>query len=114
MSVCCNLRLWYGGAAQTLEMSLASANDDSASRLGPGNHRPISIELAMGVAIEARRIERRVTLCALSRATNIPKPLLIEYEAGVRRAGSAHVLAIADALDTSVGQLFRLHPGFSG
>ncbi len=75
---------------------------------------PVSTELAMGVAIEARRIERRMTLSALSGATNIPSPLLAEYEAGVKRAGSAHVLAIADALDLAVGQLFRLHPSFSG
>jgi len=88
--------------------------DDKAFRPGHGFHGPVSIELAMGVAIETRRIERHVTLCALSRATNIPITLLAEYEAGVRRAGSAHVLAIADALDTSVGQLFRLHPSFSG
>lgn len=88
--------------------------DDKASRPGHGFHGPVSIELAMGVAIETRRIERRVTLSGLSRATNIPRSLLADYEAGVRRAGSAHVLAIADALDTSVGQLFRLHPGVSG
>jgi transcriptional regulator with XRE-family HTH domain len=75
---------------------------------------PISIELAMGVAIEARRVQRHLTLCGLSNATNIASGLLAEYEAGVRRAESAHVLAIADALDMPVGQLFRLHPSCSG
>ncbi len=75
---------------------------------------PVSIELAMGVAIEARRIELHMALSTLSAATNIPIPLLAEYEAGVKRAGSAHVLAIADALDMAIGQLFRLHPSFSG
>jgi transcriptional regulator with XRE-family HTH domain len=75
---------------------------------------PVSIELTMGVAIEARRLERHMTLCDLSRATNIPSSLLAEYEAGVRRVGGAHVIAMADALDMSIGQLFRLHPSFSG
>ncbi len=67
----------------------------------------------MGVAFEARRLERHMTLCDLSRATNIPSSLLAEYEAGVKRVGSAHVLAMVDALDMSIGQLFRLHPSFS-
>jgi len=74
---------------------------------------PVSIELAMGVAIEARRVERRMTLSSLSLATNIPEPLLDDYEAGVQRAASIHVLAIADALDMELGQLFALHPSFS-
>lgn len=81
----------------------------------PGGHNPghVSIELAMGVAIEARRIERRMTLSSLSIATNIPQALLDDYEAGVQRAASLHVLAIADALDMELGQLFTLHTGFS-
>jgi hypothetical protein len=62
--------------------------------------------------MEARRIERRMTLGGLASATNIPQPLLAEYEAGTARAGGPHVLAIADALEMGVGQLFRLHPRF--
>jgi hypothetical protein len=67
----------------------------------------------MGVAIEARRIERQMSLSSLALATNIPEPVLDAYEAGVQRAASIHVLAIADALDMELGQLFVLHPGFS-
>jgi transcriptional regulator with XRE-family HTH domain len=72
----------------------------------------ISIELAMGVAIEAHRLERRMSLPRLAQATKIPAPLLADYEAGVTRAGGGHVLAIADALQISVGALFRLHASF--
>jgi transcriptional regulator with XRE-family HTH domain len=80
----------------------------------PGRSGGISIELAIGVAIEARRLERRMTLGGLAHATNIPQPLLAEYEAGTQRAGGPHVLAIAAALDMGVGQLFRLHPRCPG
>jgi transcriptional regulator with XRE-family HTH domain len=80
-------------------------------RAQPGQ---VSIELAIGAAIEARRLERRMTLGGLAHATNIPQPLLAEYEAGTARAGGSHVLAIADALGMGIGQLFRLHPHCHG
>ncbi len=54
-----------------------------------------------------------MTLSSLAMATNIPEALLDDYEAGVQRPASLHVLAIADALDMELGQLFTLHPGFS-
>ncbi len=77
-----------------------------------GDKPRISIELAMGVAIETHRLERRMSLPHLAQATKIPLPVLADYEAGVARAGGVHVLAIADALQIDVGQLFRLHASF--
>ena len=82
-----------------------------SARLPKNAPRPaVSIELAMGVTIEALRLRRNMTLKHLASAAGIPEFALSDYEAGVCRAPASAVLAIANALDVAVGQLFRLHP----
>ena len=87
---------------------------DSAALPLKGLGSPLSIELAMGVAIETHRTARGMSPRSLAAATGIPLPVLQDYEAGVKRAGGSHVLAMASALGISISQLFANHPGISG
>ena len=70
--------------------------------------RSLSIELALGVALEEARVTRGLSLDELSNAAKISLKHLAEYEAGTRRPSALHLVSLSLTLDTPISYLFGL------
>lgn len=60
----------------------------------------------MGVSLEAIRVRQSVSIGELAQTTDIPRDVLLAYEAGTRRAEARHVATLARVLGVPVSALF--------
>jgi transcriptional regulator with XRE-family HTH domain len=67
-----------------------------------------AIESFMGAQIRARRQCRKMSLSTLALRTQIPQDQLCDYEAGISRIPVPALLAIIEALDMTLSEVFAL------
>ena len=73
---------------------------------GDGSRKVSAVDAAIGERVSSLRRMRRLSAAALAAWLKLPLSLLFAYEAGAERIPAATLIAIAQALDIGIADIY--------